>query len=682
MALSGTINGKVSNKSDYFSFYMTWSAVQDIVGNYSDVTVKTYWKTSNTGHTFDTTSTRAASITINGTVSSISKRFNCNPWPSNPYLIQTATTRVYHNADGKKSITISASANGKASTYGPSESSASGTITLDTIPRSSSFGTVTGSTIGSSCTVNITRASTSFTHQLWYKVGNSAWYDLGSGIGTSKTFTIDIATCSQFPSATSGTMQLCIRTFNGTTQVGSDVYKNVTVSVPTSVVPTIGNISWTKTSSEPSTWPMTQGVSTGTMSMTGVAGAYGSTISSYKLTFAGLSSSSSSLTVSKIASSGTLQAVATVTDTRGRTAEKKVNFTVSAYSKPQVTATVYRSNSSGGEDSSGDYLYVKATATVSSVGNNSLQSLTFKYKKQTASSYSSVSLTSGTGKIISASSDYTWNWVVVASDRVNSVEVKDDMGTGEVVLDIMSDGSGMGAGKVAELSGVFDFGYKVKFGQGIENIVIPAGTNLNTLLTPNTYKSVNNQTTTYTNKPSEVSSSTFTLEVMSGGDSSQVLQRLTTCDKTSPRIFVRLYHSSSWGSWIKLYPENEDSGWVDAYLASNFVRYDTTNPPIQIRKIGKVVHMRGIVKAVNAVTPTSDASTWVCWIPIAYAPPSKEVFICQGSGSCRFQLTVNHTSSSAGWADVFVSRYTNSTTTQGTIAAGNQLWCNATWFID
>ena len=167
---------------------MTWSAVQSITGNYSDVTVKTYWKTTNTGNTFDTVGERTASITINGTTSSISKRFDLSPWPSNPYLIQTSTVRVHHNNDGTKSITISASANGYASSYGPSSSStnpctASGTITLTTIPRASSFGTITGNTIGSSVTVNITRASSSFTHQLWYKVGNSDWYDLGSGIG-------------------------------------------------------------------------------------------------------------------------------------------------------------------------------------------------------------------------------------------------------------------------------------------------------------------------------------------------------------------------------------------------------------------------------------------------------------------------------------------------------------------
>ena len=154
MALSGTINGSVTQKSTYFSFYLEWSATQNVAGNYSDVTVKTYWKTNNTYHTFDTVGSRNASITINGITSSISKVFSVY-WSSNPYLIQTATQRVYHNSDGSKSITISARANGHAASYGPSSSTAtsgdctaSGTITLNTIPRASSFGTITGNTIG------------------------------------------------------------------------------------------------------------------------------------------------------------------------------------------------------------------------------------------------------------------------------------------------------------------------------------------------------------------------------------------------------------------------------------------------------------------------------------------------------------------------------------------------------
>ena len=176
MALSGTINGRVTLNSQYMSFYITWSAKQNVEGNYSDVTVTSYWKTNNTRWGFDTGGSRAASITINGNTTSISKRFDSTNgtgtgWKQeNPWAIQTVTERVYHNSDGSKSVSISARANGYAASYGTSNSStssgdctASGTISLDTIPRASKV-SATNADIGSTSTITVSRYSTSFKH--------------------------------------------------------------------------------------------------------------------------------------------------------------------------------------------------------------------------------------------------------------------------------------------------------------------------------------------------------------------------------------------------------------------------------------------------------------------------------------------------------------------------------------
>lgn len=176
MALSGTINGRVTLNSQYMSFYIAWSAKQNVEGNYSDVTVTSYWKTNNTRWGFDTGGSRAASITINGNTTSISKRFDSTNgtgtgWKQeNPWAIQTVTERVYHNSDGSKSISVSARANGYAASYGPSNSSASsgdctasGTISLDTIPRASKV-SATNADIGSTSTITVSRYSTSFKH--------------------------------------------------------------------------------------------------------------------------------------------------------------------------------------------------------------------------------------------------------------------------------------------------------------------------------------------------------------------------------------------------------------------------------------------------------------------------------------------------------------------------------------
>ena len=151
MALSGTKKGTVTQNSAYYEYWLSWSAVQNTAGNYSDVTVTHYWKQIK-ARTFDTYSGRDYGITIDdGTGSkdctkSGSKRMNYAPWPGNNVSISSHTKRVYHNDDGKKSITISTWANGHASnsngSWGPSSTTAdsgdckaSATIKLDDIPR-------------------------------------------------------------------------------------------------------------------------------------------------------------------------------------------------------------------------------------------------------------------------------------------------------------------------------------------------------------------------------------------------------------------------------------------------------------------------------------------------------------------------------------------------------------------
>ena len=147
---------------------------------------------------------------------------------SNPTLtIATRTVTINHNTDGTKSVSASFTWNHGNSvinntTGGPIKGNA--TKTLTTIARASTFGTITGNTIGSNMTVHISRSSDSFTHALWYSFGSKTWQSIGSSIATSKTFMLPISLCNEVPHSTKGTLTLILRTYNGTTQIGSDVY--------------------------------------------------------------------------------------------------------------------------------------------------------------------------------------------------------------------------------------------------------------------------------------------------------------------------------------------------------------------------------------------------------------------------------------------------------------------------
>lgn len=80
---------------------------------------------------------------------------------------------------------------------------------------------------------------------------------------------------------------------------------------------------------------------------------------------------------------------------------------------------------------------------------------------------------------------------------------------------------------------------------------IPNNTDLDTLQTPGVeYVGNNVNSTTYSNKPTGLTSGTFTLRVEGGGPSGQIRQILTLCDKSTSKTWERFYHSSSWGSWV------------------------------------------------------------------------------------------------------------------------------------
>ena len=347
MALSGTINGTVTQKSNYFSFYISWSATQNVSENYSDVTVKTYWKTSNTYQDFDTVGSRNASITINGTAASISKVFAVY-WSKvgNPYLIQTATQRVYHNSDGTKSITISARANGYAASWGPSSSAAtsadctaSGTITLDTIPRASSLSLSASSVnVGSSITATITRASSNFTHTVEFYINNTYRQEY-TGVTTSRSFTIPTSWYAAMPSSTSCTAYCRITTYNGSTPIGSKVTKSFTVNIPSTIVPTVGTITLT-----PQTYNiLIQNKNTVKVAVSGCSASTGSSIKSYTFSGPGVSSTTTNTSVTSgvVAGTGTQTYTVTVTDNRGRTASKTATITCYAYAAPSFKSLRY-----------------------------------------------------------------------------------------------------------------------------------------------------------------------------------------------------------------------------------------------------------------------------------------------------------------------------------------------------
>ena len=259
---------------------------------------------------------------------------------------------IVGNADGTKSVSIAA--NFQCFTLdgrGGSGWSVSGSqnVTLHTIPRTSSI-SMPATTMGSANNITITRASSSFTHTLTYSFGSATGTIATKTTSTSVSWTPPTSLASQIPNSTSGSCTLTCYTYNGSTLVGTST-ATVTLSVPTSIKPTITSITATRVNGDvPSSWGIyVQPKSKVTLTLNGAAGAGGSTISSYSITGGGLSYTQSSVTTGFLNTSGSITFTGKVCDSRGRWSdEKTVTITVVAYAAPKISAySTHRCTSAG-----------------------------------------------------------------------------------------------------------------------------------------------------------------------------------------------------------------------------------------------------------------------------------------------------------------------------------------------
>lgn len=469
---------------------------QSISGNTSNVTVSVRFFRTNTGYT--TYGTGTVYCKINGTTYSAGVTPDQKITNSGIVLF-TKTLNISHNADGTKRLTCSAWISHNV--IDSSEQSYS--QTLSTIPRASSFGSVSGNTIGSSITFNINRASSSFTHEAWYGLSYQGWNGLGGGHATSVTFTPPMSLCSKLPDSTSGTLELCIRTKNGSATIGDDSYKNITVYVPSSVVPSVSFTVSDATGHYNTYGGYIQGVSKIKTVITG-SGAYGSTIRSYYAKVDGKNYSGATTTSGVLTNSGTVSITAGVTDSRGREKTASKNITVLAYSKPKISSfEVKRCGADGSLNNGGSYLAIIFDSTVTSLNSKNKATFVLKYKKTTDVNYTSVILTNfnnnynikGGKYVFAADRSTSYDVELTVTDAFGSHTRKSSGSSVRKLISILNKGLGIAFGKVAEIDNAVEFGMNTKFSgdtygnvyglNGLERI--PEGSDMNNYITPGSY---------------------------------------------------------------------------------------------------------------------------------------------------------------------------------------------------
>ena len=450
MALSGTLTGACDNKN--YTLTCEWTARQSIANNTSTITAKVFLKAPS-GWSTDSS---YWDCKINGKQVTNDKDVVVG---GTEVLLGQRSWTVNHNSDGTCSVNISFSySNGLTSkgTYTTKTGSGSGTATLDTIPRTSSFTlSSTSLEMGSTQTITISRANSSFTHTVAYTFGSITNTVTTKTTSTSVTFKPPVSLASQVPNATSGTCTVKVTTYSGSTSIGSAT-KTFTLNVPSNVVPTL---SLAQTKNNTLGGVCISGKSTVKITPTG-NGSQGSSIKTYSYEGAGLSGTGLSKTTGTL-NAGEYTVKVTATDTRGRTATSTTKFIVYDYSNPACKISGYRTNSSGTPTATGTYVRLKLNWTISNPNSTNLNArkFTIQYKKKTDTSWTthtpSTALTTYVGSLTSWDvSDVTFETTVsydfkfTVTDSYGSASATCTVSTINAILNM--ERNGVGIGKIYE----------------------------------------------------------------------------------------------------------------------------------------------------------------------------------------------------------------------------------------
>lgn len=463
-ALARATSGNFPTDNTYIVYWIEIiQNSQNIANNTTNVTVKVWCKRTNTGYT--TTGNGTCYCTINGTQYSASIT-SSQSITSTPRELFTKTMDIAHNSDGTKTLSTSARI-----THSRFSSTGTGSYSqvLTSIPRVSTFSLNTSTvTLGSTAlTVTINKSSSSFTHKVYYKFGNInvLKYD---GPGTSTSFTPSISDCSQIPNAVSGTGQIVVETYNGSTKLGQNS-ANITLKVPDSVKPSFNSLVAELVANGINTsYGYVQNKSQCKLSISGSVGSYGSSITNYYISGGGFTGNSATATTGVLTQSGSITFSAYVTDSRGRRSDTKtVTISVKEYANPKILEfTAQRCLVNGQLDEDGTYAKVYTNYSYSKLSGSNSITTSMMYRKTGDSTFVKCAekpAQGGTIVIGSGNLDTTFAYEVrfELKDNFTTIGQSVTVATSFVTLDFRKGGKGIAIGKASEKDGLFDINMDV-----------------------------------------------------------------------------------------------------------------------------------------------------------------------------------------------------------------------------
>lgn len=354
---------------------------------------------------------------------------------------------------------------------------------------------------------------------------------------------------NSIPNATRGQYTIRVTYSSHTTDKSGGTY-----SINTSIcLPSIGTVAYQDTNSTVTeitgnNQNIVRNRSTVRYTANGLAAQKGASVAGCSVTVNGISYA---LTVSGSTATGgnasidsamSVDAVFTVRDSRGLTASKTIKVTIYDWALPTALITLHR------QDNYYTTTYLTVDARYSSVDGKNACTITYKAKKSADSAWTlSGTLQDNVTTSLQMDNTSAWDVEITLVDSFNGRTVYNvvlSRGMPIIYFDRIKSSVGVNCFPKDALS------LEVN-GKNMENLnsdTIPKSANLNSLTTPHLY--YGDSSDGYTNSPVTGGGVSFMLAVVAIGGQGQLMQRIITCNKTSPAMYMRFYYGNAWGSWL------------------------------------------------------------------------------------------------------------------------------------
>lgn len=571
------------------------------------------WLERSSSWAYDLLNESLAEVEINGQ-SILSKYVSFDLRNSDWVRFGSGTLTIPHNDDGTKSISISTRLTNVADMGDIGR--IHGTVNLSTIPRASAIRSVSSTELGQSITVSIDKKAAIFRHQVWWSVNGSDWIDLGRNHDTSVQFTVPIEYANRITNSDTGTVDVCVRTLQGDTTIGRDVYLNGTsILVPKNIVPTLDSITASDQVSKIAEiipkGNFVKDKSTIRLEALGANGAYGSTIVSTELSLGNLVVRAPQGDF-PANTSGTVTATAKVTDSRGRTASKSIQINIIDYYAPKILAFLANRAGNGTNKTVISTVLANVSPLIVNGSNINRYNLKIQYSEKGTNRWvDAVNLSNETTEVINRqinsgafyALDKSYNLRLVIQDRVSDLADSVILIRSSEVLIALGDGR-IGFGGFPELKKGCEFfkpatmhnslnveGGILSNGKPIQEFSLTSregksikfSGDLNNLKNAGGYYAYR-----VTNSPQGVDNTGY-VSVITQDSNNNCVQMYIPTNKDV--MYIRRYYANAWSGWISACGEVDTwhnasyrSGWRTAGDA--VVQYTITSQG--------VVHLRGV----------------------------------------------------------------------------------------